>query len=212
MNRIKQLSFEGLDVLREIGNIGAGNAATSMSKLINKKVDMQVPSVRIVSFNEVVDLVGGPEEPIVAILIYIKGIAPGSVFFILSIDEANRLVKEVTEEDDTQLYINEQPNEFAISVMQETGNILVGSFLSALSDFTDINMQPSIPHLSIDMAGAILTEGLIHISNKSDDAIVIDTQLKDFENVSGIHGQFFLLPEPDSFITLFKALGIDDHE
>lgn len=208
---INQLSHVQLDVLKEIGNIGAGNAVTSMSKLINKKMDMQVPSVSIVSFNEVVEIIGSPDEPIVAIFISIKGEAPGSVYFILSIDEANRLVEEVTAGDESNLFSGKQPNEFALSAIQETGNILAGSYLSALSDFTHINMQPSIPYLSIDMAGAILTEGLLEISNESDYAIIIDTQIKDFENVSGIHGQFFLLPQPGAFGKIFQALGMDEY-
>src|SRR5699024_9534510 len=104
MDPMNQLSNKQLDVLREIGNIGAGNAATSMSKLINKKVDMQVPSVNIVGFNEVMELIGGPEEPIVAIYIHINGIAPGSVYFILSMDEANRLVDELTSGDEVNLF------------------------------------------------------------------------------------------------------------
>lgn len=212
MDSMNQLSNEQLDVLREIGNIGAGNAATSMSKLINRKVDMQVPSVNVVGFNEVVEMIGGPEEPIVAIFIHIQGAAPGSVYFILSIDEANRLLNELTPGDDVNLFGDEQPNEFALSAIQETGNILAGSYLSALSDFTHINMQPSIPYLSIDMAGAILTEGLLGISNESDYAIIIDTQIWDVENISGIHGQFFLLPEPGAFQKIFQALGIHYYE
>lgn len=211
MDPLTQLSHTKLDVLREIGNIGAGNAATSMSKLINKKIDMKVPSVNVTGFNEAVDMIGGPEKPIVAILIYIQGAAPGSVYFILSIEEANRLLNEVTAGDES-LLSGEEPNEFAISALQETGNILAGSYLSALSDFTHINMQPSIPYLSIDMAGATLTEGFLETSMESDYVIVIDTKIKDFENVNGIHGQFFLLPDPDAFAKLFQALGMDYHE
>src|SRR5690625_6712070 len=91
----KNLSGIQMDVLREIGNIGAGNAATSMSELIDKRVDMKVPSVKIVSFDEIVDIVGGPEQLIVALLFKIYGEAPGSVYFILSIEEAESLVKQI---------------------------------------------------------------------------------------------------------------------
>lgn len=209
MFSINQLSYEQLDVLQEIGNIGAGNAATSISKLINKKVKPQVPSVKVVNFNDVMKLIGEPEEPIVAILIYIKGTAPGSMYFILSINQANCLVKEITMVEESDFFTNEPPNEFVMSVMQEIGNILAGSYLSALSDFVHINMQPSIPHLSIDMAGAILTEGLLEISNESDYAIVIDTKIKDYESVGGICGQLFLIPDPEAFTKLFQALGIN---
>ncbi|MFD1037964.1 chemotaxis protein CheC [Virgibacillus byunsanensis] len=206
------LSIKHIDVLREIGNIGAGNAATSMSKLLNKKIDMQIPSVNIVAFDEVMDLVGGPDNPIVAIYIRIKGQAPGSVFFILSIEEAEHLVREITTDTNVKLLSEEQPSEIAISALHEAGNILAGSYLSALSDFTEINMQPSVPHLSVDMAGAVLTVGLLELSHVSDYAIIIDTKINDNEETNGIHGHFFLLPDPESIPKIFTALGIDDHE
>ena len=130
------------DVLREIGNIGAGNAATSMSKLLNRKVEMEVPAVKIVSYDEMMELIGGPEAIIVALLFQIKGDAPGTVYFILSIEEANALIKEITQNSELKL-TNTADNELAASVLQEAGNILTGAYLSALADFTNMNLQPS---------------------------------------------------------------------
>ncbi|MEN1966852.1 chemotaxis protein CheC [Lentibacillus sp. N15] len=210
MKFINQMSNMQMDVLREIGNIGAGNAATSMATLLNKKIDMQVPLVKIVEFDEVMDLIGGPEELIVAIYIRIQGEAPGTVYFILSKDEAEFLVREITADNAFSLTSNQAPNELAISALHEAGNILAGSYLSALSDFTNINMQPSVPSLSVDMAGAILTVGLLELSQVTDYAIIIDTTIKEQASMNGIHGHFLLLPDPDSFAKIFTSLGIDD--
>ncbi|WP_106497604.1 chemotaxis protein CheC [Lentibacillus sp. Marseille-P4043] len=207
-----RLSYVQLDVLREIGNIGAGNAATSMSKLLDTKVDMQVPAVEVVAFDEVMDMIGGPEELIVAIFIRIQGPAPGTVYFILTKDEAEYLVRAVTSDPEFILNDVEQPNELAISALLEVGNILAGSYLSALSDFTNINMQPSVPSLSIDMAGAILTVGLLELSQVTDYAIIIDTKINQQLAENGIRGHFLLLPDPSSFGRIFASLGIDDHE
>ncbi|WP_163971242.1 chemotaxis protein CheC [Oceanobacillus halotolerans] len=203
----KQLSNEQLDVLREIGNIGAGNAATSMSAIINRKIEMEMPSVNIVAFDDLMDLIGGPDQPIVAIFIRIQGEAPGTVYFLLSIKEAEYLVREITNDPSFTLLDDQEPSKIAISALHEIGNILAGSYLSALSDFTNIMMQPSIPHLSIDMAGAVLTVGLLELSQVTDYAIVIDTTIND-KDTSGIHGHFFLLPDPESFDKIFSALGI----
>ncbi|PAV30022.1 CheY-P-specific phosphatase CheC [Virgibacillus profundi] len=200
------------DALREIGNIGAGNAATSMSKLINKKVDMQVPSVNIVSYDEMMDLIGGAEEIVATVFFRIHGDAPGTVYFILTIEEAEYLISQMTNDPKFDLLADGFENELAISVLQEAGNILTGSYLSALSDFTNINMQPSIPHLSIDMAGAILTAGLLELSQVSDYAIIIDTKINHSSSIKGIHGNFLFLPDPDSFPKIFNALGINSHE
>lgn len=206
------LSLAQMDVLQEIGNIGAGNAATSMSQLVNKKIEMHVPSVKIIDFDDVMEIIGGPEEVIIAILIRIHGNAPGTVFYILTIPEAENLVRQITSNSEFVIFGDKPPSEFAISALQEVGNILMGSYLSALSDFTGINMQPSVPSLSIDMAGAILTEGLLEISQVMDYAIIIDTTIKELASSNGVHGTFFLLPDPQSFDKLFQALGINNHE
>lgn len=205
------LSSLQLDALREIGNIGAGNAATSMSKLIQKKVDMEVPSINVVGFDEVMDMVGGPDELIVGIFFRILGKAPGMVYLIFSLEEAETLVKQMTNNSNLTLSIEEN-DELAMSALSEAGNILAGSYLSALSDFTNINMQPSVPHLSVDMAGAILTVGLVEVSEVTDYAIIVNTKINNSSQDNGINGQLLLVPSPESFTKLFQALGIQDDE
>ncbi|WP_156289085.1 chemotaxis protein CheC [Oceanobacillus salinisoli] len=205
------LSNLQLDVLREVGNVGAGNAATSMSKLINRKMDMQVPSVKIVNFDEMMELIGGPEEVIAAMLFQIKGEFPSTVYFILPMEEAEALVQKMTGVENFTLLNDPGSDDICISALQEMGNIVTGSYLSALSDFTNIHMQPSVPYLSIDMAGAILTVGLLEISQVSDYAIIIDTSISS-DSLEKIQGHFFLMPEPKSLVKLFKALGIDHEE
>ncbi|WP_430785891.1 chemotaxis protein CheC [Virgibacillus flavescens] len=212
MDFTKGLSTTQLDALKEIGNIGAGNAATSMSQLLNKKIDMHVPSVKIIPFDEVMEMIGGPENLIVAIMIRIQGNAPGTVFFILSIDEASNLVRQITSDTEFRIVADQPPSGLAVSALQEVGNILAGSYLSALSDFTGINMQPSVPSLSIDMAGAILTAGLIKLSQVMDYAVIIDTTINENNSENGVNGKFFLLPDPESFDQIFKSIGISSHE
>ncbi|WP_047981250.1 chemotaxis protein CheC [Ornithinibacillus contaminans] len=209
----EQLSTIQLDALREIGNIGAGNAATSMSKLLHKKVDMEVPDINIVAFDEVMEMVGGADNLIVGILFQIHGKAPGMVYLLFSLEEAESLVRQMTDNPTIQLFEGDEQNEIAFSALQEAGNILAGSYLSALSDFTNINMQPSIPHLSVDMAGAILTVGLLQVSEVTDYAIIINTKINEAdENYHAINGQFLLLPSPESFTRIFQAIGIQGDE
>ncbi|MDQ0156792.1 chemotaxis protein CheC [Robertmurraya andreesenii] len=202
-----------LDVLKEIGNIGAGHAATALSTLLDKKIDMRVPKVRIVSFDEMMDMAGGPENIVASVFLRIEGDAPGSMFFVLSIEQAHMFIRQML--GDVQFSFEKPPyNELAISALQELGNILSGSYLSSLSDFTNLDLYPSVPALSIDMVGAIISFGLIELSQVSDYAIVIDTALDD-DNLSAsesITGHFFLLPDPDSFEIIFRALGVHSNE
>ncbi|WP_277677854.1 chemotaxis protein CheC [Gracilibacillus dipsosauri] len=210
MDRLDQLTQIHLDVLKEIGNIGAGNAATALSELLNKKIDMSIPYIKIVDFNELIDLVGGPERLIVAVFLRIQGDAPGSMFFILSPEEADTLVQQLTGDNHFQTTLMED-NPLAYSALSEVGNILSGSYLSSLSDFTTLNLQPTVPTLVIDMAAAILMEGLVEISQESDYAIMIDTMIEEGENVgTQVKGHFFLLPDPESFAKIFRALGVQN--
>ncbi|MFA1820653.1 chemotaxis protein CheC [Virgibacillus oceani] len=199
------------DVLKEIGNIGAGNAATSMSKLLDKKIDMQVPNVNVVDFDEMMDMIGGHEQLITALFFRIEGEAPGTVYFILSVEEAQHLVGAITKQSGYRL-LGENFDEMAVSALQETGNILTSAYLSALSDFTNLNMQPSIPYLSIDMAGAILTAGIVELSQVTDYAIIINTRINHHDSKKDIQGNFFLIPDPATLEKLYVSLGINDHE
>ncbi|WP_421384624.1 chemotaxis protein CheC [Bacillus salacetis] len=199
-----------LDILKEIGNIGAGHAATALSTLLNKKVDMKVPQVRVVSFDEMMEMAGGPDNVVVSVFLRIEGDAPGSMFFVLPLTQGSRFIHQMTGEKDFSF---ERPpySELGLSAMQELGNILSGSYLSSLSDFTNLNIYPSVPALSVDMAGAIISYGLLEVSQTSDNAIVIDTALKEDElaEAESVKGHFFLLPDPKSFDIIFKSLGVE---
>ena len=198
-----------LDVLKEIGNIGAAHAATALSDLLNKKIDMQVPNVSMVSFEEMMEISGGAENVVVGIFLRIEGDVEGSMFFILPIEQANQFIRHLIHEPSFN-FSNPPLSELGLSAMQEMGNILSGSYLSALSDFTGLKIYPTVPGLSIDMFGAIISIGLIELSQVSDHVIVINTTIFDEENenLDSVHGHFFLLPDPESFATIFNALGV----
>lgn len=201
-----------LDALREIGNIASGNAATSLSFMTEKKIEMEVPMANVIGFNEVLTLVGGPEQKLVALLFQVNGDAPSTVYFLLSYSEAVQLVKQITKSEFVSLDKSDENYTLSCSALMEVGNILVGSYLSALSDFTNINMQPSTPNLSIDMAGAILSIGLIEISEITDSAIVINTKIIDHENENKINGNFLMIPHVESIPKILNALGLESDE
>lgn len=198
-----------LDVLKEIGNIGAAHAATALSDLLNKKIDMHVPNVEMVSFEEMMEISGGAENVVVGIFLRIEGDVEGSMFFILPIEQANLFIRHLIR-DPLFDFFAPSVSELGLSAMQEMGNILSGSYLSALSDFTNLKIYPTVPGLSVDMFGAIISVGLIELSQVSDQVIVINTSIFDEENEQSeaVHGHFFLLPDPTSFDTIFKALGV----
>jgi len=200
-NRFK--AFE-IDVLKEVGNIGAGNAATALSTLLNKPIDMSVPSVRLLPFEEVAERVGGSEQIVIAVFLRVEGDAPGNMFFIMQEHYALQLMKQLlpNEHLDDGTY-----SELEMSTLCEIGNILAGSYLSSLADFTKLQLQPSVPVVAQDMAGAILSFGLMQYGEMGDSALLIETSfLEDYQNA--LEGHFFLIPDPNSFETIFRALGV----
>ncbi|WP_430509377.1 chemotaxis protein CheC [Gottfriedia solisilvae] len=209
----EQIKSLQLDILKEIGNIGAGHAATALSNLLNTKIDMSVPNVKIMPFNDMMELVGGAENVVASVYFRIEGEAPGSMYFVTSLEQASNIIKQLTHDPKFQIEDLEQ-NPIAASVLQEVGNILIGSYLSSFSDFTKLNIYPTVPALAIDMFGAIISYGLIEIGQVSDEAIVIDTIFfsdEDKENEE-LNGHFFLLPDPDSFEIIFNSLGLGSNE
>lgn len=204
---LKKIEEVHLDILKEIGNIGAGNAATALSKMIHHSVDMEVPFVRVISFDEITQSIGGDETIVAAVYFRIEGDAPGSMFFLLPIDQAATLITNISGK---QVLFNKPPyDEIAISALMEVGNILTGSYLSSLADFTKLNLKASVPAVGIDMAGALLNYGLLHISPYSDYAVVIDTTFSEYETSSpDVNVQVLLLPDAESFQIIFSALGV----
>jgi chemotaxis protein CheC len=197
-----KLNTDHMDILKEIGNIGAGNAATALSRLLNKKIEMNVPDVRIVSFDEMMELVGGADHVVASVFLRIEGDVSGNMFFMLSLEQAKSFIQQMTG--------HKEFGELGISALQELGNILAGSYLSSLANFTNLELYPSVPALSVDMIGAILEYGLIELSRVGDFAIVIDTALYEADQVQdSLNGHFFLLPDPDSFAPLFRSLGVE---
>jgi len=190
------------DVLREIGNIGAGHAATALSQLMQKSIDMKVPQVRIIPFDEVADCVGGAENVVVTVFLRVEGDSPGNMFFILDLDSARHLLTQITGVNKEV----EEWDELQISALREVGNILTGSYLSSLADLTKLNLQPSVPGLAVDMAGAILSYGLYALGQTGDFALTIDTAF--FEGNEQVKGNFFLIPDPESLPILFRSLGV----
>ncbi|ANB58303.1 cheC-like family protein [Anoxybacillus sp. B7M1] len=208
MSNVNRLNADHMDILREIGNIGAGNAATALSKLLNKKIEMKVPNVQVVSFDEMMDLVGGAEQVVAAVFLRIEGEAPGNMFFVLSLPQAEQFIKQMT--GDHQFSFASPQSDLGLSALQELGNILAGSYLSALADFTHLKLYPSVPALTIDMIGAILQYGLLELSRVGDYAIVIDTAVhEEHQPQDSVNGHFFLLPDPDSFTPIFRSLGVE---
>ncbi|HEY3426926.1 MAG TPA: chemotaxis protein CheC [Negativicutes bacterium] len=200
---ILKLSALQLDALREVGNVGAGNSATALSQIINRKIDMTVPQIAIMPLGDVPDVVGGPEAMVAGVYLRVFGPAPSSILFLLPRESAFYLVDMLMGRE--QGYTTSL-NAMDESALMEIGNILAGAYLNALSHFTNLTLLPSIPALAVDMAGAILSVILIQLGQMGDHALVIETEFS--TEADGVKGHFFLIPDPGSLTTILAAIGV----
>lgn len=199
---IESLNNNMIDVLKELGNIGAGNAATALASMISKKVDMAVPNVRILEFKNVAEILGGEENLVIGIYFELTEDVVGNMMFALDLDSAINL---------TDMLYNRKKegkelDEMDISALCEVGNILSSSYANSLSVLTGLKIFISVPSISIDMAGAILSVPAIQFGHVSDHAVMIETLFAEDQNL--VKGNFFLLPDLSSFDKIMTALGV----
>ncbi len=203
MTRISLDDLNGMqyDVLKEIGNIGAGNATTALAKLINAKIDMKVPKVDLLGFSDIAQAMGSEEMVMVGILLLLEGDVKGMMMFLLEMDAARHLVNTLMGIESDNLDFDEME----LSALNEIGNIITGAYLSALSDLTKLTIVSSVPSLRVDMAGAILSIPAIEFSKVGDKVLLIQTQ---FDDETNINGYFVLIPELESYDVILESLGM----
>ena len=188
------------DVLKEIGNIGAGNATTALAQLIQCKVDMKVPQVKLLDFNQVGSLMGGEEQIMAGIYLCVEGDITGSIMFLLEKESARHLVSKLM----CMEISGDEFNEMELSALKEIGNIITGAYLNSLSMLTNLVIYPSVPDVAIDMAGAILSVPAIEFGTLGDQILLIQTQ---FTDDTELNGYFILVPDLESYAKIMKALG-----
>ena len=199
---LDSMSNEYFDVLRELGNIGAGNATTALAQMIQCKIDMSVPQVQLLEFKELGSAMGGEEVVMAGIYLAIDGDIKGSIMFLLEKKAAKHLVAKLMGGMESP---GEDLSEMELSALQEVGNIITGSYLNSLSSITNLTIFPSVPDLTVDMAGAILSVPAIEFATMGDRMLMIQTQFFD-EMV--LDGYFVLIPDLDSYGKMLSALGI----
>lgn len=196
-----------IDALKEIGNIGAGNAATALSMMLSKKITIKVPQVKIISFDEVSDSVGGPEKLVVGIFLRISGDIDGNILIVISEKDAYTLAKTLLNYNRD---INRDFSDLEESALNELGNIIGSSYVTALSELTNLSLRISVPSMAFDMAGAIISFPLSLYGYLGDTAFLIETEF--VEGLAGIKLNYFMIPDDKSLKRLLKAIGVSTIE
>jgi chemotaxis protein CheC len=189
------------DAFQELGNIGSGNAATALSQLVGRTINMSVPEVMIIPIERVPEIVGDMEETVAGIYLEVYGDVPSKILVTFPYKDLLSL---------TDLMLN-QPvgtgstlDELKLSALKELGTILSGAYLNAMSKFLDLRMIPSVPALAIDSFTAVLDTILAELSQENRYALMLRTEI--IETETKISGSFFLIPEENALETMTAVI------
>ncbi|MCL2629047.1 MAG: chemotaxis protein CheC [Oscillospiraceae bacterium] len=193
-----------LDVLKEIANIGSGNAASSLSRMIGSTVDIKIPEIDIKGFNEATEALGGPETIMMGTLLFLSEGINGMMMFLLPVDVVCDLVNMLM---GTDIKSHEEIDEMGESVIMECSNIMSASFVTAVAEMTDMVIDISPPQITLDMLGSIMSVPSISYANIGDSLLFMKNELE----IEGkkTNANVLLLPDMPSLGKLMSALGID---
>jgi chemotaxis protein CheC len=189
-----------LDALKEVSNIGAGNAATALSRLLNKKVDMTVPALKIIPFDSIISDIES-ENIAIGVIVRVLGDTPGNILFVFEKDTSLDIIELLTGNREDDL------DDMGSSVLCEIGNIVSSSYMNAISKFTNLSNIPSVPGITYDMLGAILSTTFIESGQYDDEVLDFETEFLE-DNNKKISGHFYYIPMPGSLEKILNTLGV----
>lgn len=197
----ERISDNAKNALSELGNIGAGNAATSLSVLLSSKLSLEPPEVDLYDFNQLENVLGGPDSPVVGVLSTISGEMNAIMLFAIRLDDAEKLVKSLLNDDSI-----EWNSEFGISTINEIANIIIGSYVTSLETLSGLAVRYSLPEICIDMAASILSVPCIEFGKVGDKALLINSHF--VVGNEKLNGFIMMISEMHSYDVLLKQLGI----
>ena len=206
---LSSFNYLQLDAIREVGNIGTGNAATALSKLLGRMIDMDVPKAELVSIYELAEHYGDPTELIAAVFVRSLGDFGCSLIFIQKEEDAKTMVDLLLRQQFGDAVPPDLPQEISDSALTEVGNIILSSFLNAINLLIGTEHQISVPGVAHDMLSSILDVVASIFGQMGEMALVVNTELH-VEGVDGAtgSGNIVMLPDPDALELLLRKLQV----
>ena len=199
-----ELSSLELDTLKEIGSIGTGNAATSLSALIGMPVRIQQPEVRIMGYNEAIEWIGGPEEITAGVLVGMSGQLSGIMLSVQQLEFVNLVLESMMDHSITDYT---ELGELESSALTEVGNIMISTFINALSGLAGLDIELTVPAFTVDMQGAIIAVPMAEYGGQSNYIMTIGGDF--ICNGKEIHCLLLLSPDIRSLNFLLRKLGVN---
>jgi len=196
-----------IDALREVGNIGAGTAATALSQMTGAPVQMAVPTVRLLAVEDVAREVGAGDEVVAAMFLGVNGDAPGHMLFVMREQVARRVVDLLMGAmGGGRLEGGGAFSEMELSALQEVGNILTSCYLGALAQITGLRLEPTPPAVGVDLAGALVGAALAEVAMVSDTVLLIEAAFGDDDTRPA--GGFLYIPTAAALTVVLDRLGL----
>lgn len=198
--RIEELNELEASALREIVNIGVGNAVTSLSKMIGKQIKIEVPELKIERIEKVPEIAGGADTVVSGVIMHVDGDINGYIMMLLSQETAETICCTISGEEHTDIF-----TEMNQSLIEEVGHILAGSYVSSLSEFLGLHLKISPPMQTYDMLGAIMDHILIEMSRNVESTLLFDT----FFTLEGnrMEGILLTLFDPESMDKILNRIA-----
>ena len=165
IKNLDELTSMEIDTLREIGSIGTGNAATALGQLLGREVRITLPEVRIMGYNEAIEWIGGPEAVTAGVLVGMGGQMSGIMLSVQQMGFINLVLESMLSESISDYM---ELNELRQSALIEVGNIMISTFINALSGLSGISVDLTVPAFTVDMQGAILSVPMAVYGGMSD--------------------------------------------
>lgn len=197
---LMQIDNFDLDMLREVANVGAGNAASALSVMTGQSIDIRVPTCELLTYPELAERLGGADSIMLAMLVKISGDVDGFVLFMQRLPQARETMRTLAGLELPEGDINVANYE----PMREIANILVGTYISSIAEMAGISIIPSVPEITIDMAMAIMNVPVLLYGAVSDEVLMMEAEFLGFAR--DLNGAFYLVPTPESLEFLKKAL------
>jgi chemotaxis protein CheC len=197
-----QLNDVQMDVLREIGNIGAGNAATALSMLLNEKISISLPKIRLTDFNTALEALGGTEAMTVGVLVNYSGEANGIIMFLLDVQDARNITDILIHKG----HPDDELSELKLSAIQEIGNILGSSYINSIAALTGLSIGSTVPYTAIDMAGALMSVPFIEFGTIGDKVMFIEENF--FSDTHSLISHIVMFAEIETLETIMQRLGM----
>ena len=203
IKKYEEMNIFELDMFKEIGSIGTGNAATALSNTLSAKISMSLPEVNIMDYNQVINFLGDPEKIISAVMVHLSGEFSGIMLYLLDLEFINFVFEKLNLKS---ISCFEEIDEIRASAVSEVSNIIISSYVNAIAFLSGISINLSVPAMTVNMLGGIMSVPMIEYGYVTDKIMMVGGKF--ILNNEEMSSNLILMPDIKSLNFLFKKLGV----